>query len=217
MRCTPIALLITIGCLFSGELAAQQPPPQKSRVEILKSLSEKTQKLDTTLEKMKEKHANATSAAETEAVKKLKTLAQTEAGRGEIAEATETWTDVLEVDATDLEAKKYFRSIGRLDIVEKLVAQAEAKKVDVPKRRLVWQGESGINFRRLPDGTWLETWTNKDVKKVHTEVSRSPYHIGLFNRTGNSRIYHIIYPDHIYWKHANDKRWKLGPDGVWQE
>ncbi len=199
----------------------QAAPPQaatpKSRVDILKSLSQKTEQLDNTLEQMKQKHATATTAAEADAVKKLKALAQTETSNGEIAEATETWTDVLEIDPSDVEAKKYFRSIGRLDLIEKTVAAAEAKNDFLPQRRTLWQGESGIVFRRLPDGTWLETWTNKDVRKVHTERSRSPYNIVLFNRTGSSRVLHIIYPDHCYWKHYNDRRWQLGSNGIWSE
>jgi len=212
-----IAVMLT-GSVFSDRLPAQQTQPPKSKAEILKQLHEKEQKLDEALEKMREKHAQATSQAEADAVKKLKKLAQTEAGNGEIAEATETWSDVLEIDPSDFEAKKFFRSIGRLDIVEKKVAQAAAKKVELPTRRLLWQADNGQIFRRLPDGTWFESWANRDRQRVHREVSRSPYSIELFNRNGNSRIQHILYPDHYYWKAFLDKRWNLEPAvAAWKE
>lgn len=219
MRCPLVAFFVTaLAFCCASELAAQQAQPPKSKAEILKALSQKTEQLDKTLEQMKEKHAKATKNAEADAVTKLKKLAQTEASGGEIAEATETWTDILEIDTTDVEAKKFFRSIGRLDIVEKTLAQAEAKQSVLPTRRLFYEADNGITFRLLPDGSWLETWTNNDRQRIHQERGRNPYHIFLFNRTGSLRVLHIIYPDHYYWKHYLDKKWHLEPAvGAWKE
>ncbi len=216
----PLVALVVLVVLHavSSHCEAQQPAqPPKSRADIVKDFAEKQRKLDDTLDEMKKKHSKAVKEAEAEAVKKLKTIAQSEAGKGEIAEATQTWTSVLEIDASDIEAKKFFRSIGRLDIVQQQLEKASQREVVFPKRRTEWQGENGINFRLLPDGTWFESWATKERQRVHREVSRSPYHVELFNRNGSSRVQHILYPDHFYWKAYLDKEWNLGEDGAWIE
>ncbi|WP_417745974.1 hypothetical protein [Rosistilla oblonga] len=94
--------------------------------EAMKRLGGRTKKLDDKLAVIQAAYLKATRDAETKTIGWLKQIARFEVGNGQLAKATEAWTEVLKLDSSDKEAREFFRTIGRLDVVQKQIARAKS-------------------------------------------------------------------------------------------
>lgn len=94
--------------------------------EAVKRLGGRTKELDDKLTEIQAAHQKATQEAEAKAIVWLKQIARFEVGNGQLAKATEAWTEVLKLDTSDNEAREFFRTIGRLDVVQKQITRARS-------------------------------------------------------------------------------------------
>lgn len=193
---------------------AQDPKP---RDEIRKELDEQKKKLDAILQDILDDHLKAVREAEKAAIEELKALARMEAGSGKIREATEAWTEVIKLDSTDADANKFFKAIGREDIIQQEIAKAIERQSPEPSKRNEWQSEGNSVYRRLPNGSWLHIWQDKDGlhQRTMVEVGRTPYFIELFHDAGSFKQYKRIYGDRLFWRYANEKDWVDQIRGQW--
>lgn len=215
MRQLMIGLVIASLVHVAGaNVIAQDPQP---REEIHKELEEQKKKLDAILQGIVDDHLKAVREAEKAAIEELKALARAEAGSGKIREATEAWTEVIKLDSTDPEANKFFRAIGREDIVQQQIAKAIEEQSPEPSMRVQWQSESGSVYRRQANGIWTHSWQDKDGlhQRAYVEVGRTPCFIELFHDAGHFKQHKRIYGDRLFWRYANEKDWIDQTKGQW--
>lgn len=215
VRSLIIGLIIAMFVHVAGiNVNAQDPKP---RDEIRKELDEQKKKLDTILQGIIDDHLKAVREAEKVAIEELKTLARSEAGNGKIREATDAWTEVIKLDSTDADANKYFKAIGREDIIQQEIAKAIERQSPEPSKRIQWQSESGGVYRRLPNGTWLHAWQGKDgvEQLIYVEVGRTPYYVEIFHDAGRWKQFKRIYGDRVFARYANETDWTAVNDGQW--
>ncbi|MBI1247074.1 hypothetical protein GC197_04425 [bacterium] len=221
MQKSPVFILVFGFCIaIAARTALAQSGQPDTKNGILSDLTKEINKFDGVLEEMTKKHAVAVHEARDRAVEQLRAIAKSQAGQGEIATATETWADLLILDPEDAEAKQFFASIDRLDIVQKIVNRnGNSKSRNQQIQRIVWQGENGTIVYRRPDGAWVERAPAPEGKEpreeVYSEVSRNDYSIELFRRSGLSRFNFLICADHVMWKHKLDKNWSIISSGQW--
>ncbi|MHC2068878.1 hypothetical protein ACYFX5_15525 [Bremerella sp. T1] len=214
----PTIVVVTV-IMLSGQwpvssAIAQDPSP---RDEVRRELEEQKEKFNKILQDMRDKHLKATRELEQKVIEELKALARSEAGNGKIKEATETWTEVVRIDATDADANKFFKAIGREDIIRQQILKAVERQSPEPTQRVEWHGEKGLVFRRQSDGRWLETWEDKGElkRRVHVELGRTPYFIETFHDGGHFKLYQRIYGDRLFWRYANHQKWREATKGLW--
>lgn len=201
---------------------AQAPQPAETQVDVLRDFTAEKKKLNDYVEQMREKHAVAVKQAKQKAIDELKKLAGAEAGSGEIAKATDTWSQVLQLAPDDNDAKVYMRAIGRIDLIEKANKQLTVAQTKPADQQILWQGENGMTIRRQPDGKWQELTPQPNgaqaQERIFTELGRNAYEIELQSVSGSTDNIHILVcRDHILRRYDADRRWTLQTTGHWVE
>ncbi|MBI1247070.1 hypothetical protein GC197_04405 [bacterium] len=213
---------------FAGgqSVVMAQAPQAPSRSDLLKAFAAQKKKLDDVLEEMVAKHDEAVKQARAKAVKQLEGIAKNEMSQGEIAKATATWTEILKIDPINVDAKAYFRSIGRIDdalalsneILRKQQTGSSAPS-PTPIQRIVWRGEDGNVFQRSQNGSWIHIMPVDDGKGAkqyaYEEISRNAESVELFRKAGARGSHLMLYPDHSMWRWESDRDWTLVSDGHW--
>jgi len=213
----PLLLSLLIAPLIhvvGMSVSAQDPHP---RDEIRQELQAQKEKLDKILHEIEDKHLQAVREAEKAAVEELKTLARSKAGSGNIKEATEAWTEVIKLDSTDPDANKFFRAIGREDIVQQEIVKAIERQSPEPTKRVEWRSDGNTVYRLQSNGVWLQLYQDKDGlhQKPHVETSRTPYFIELFYDGGSHKQFKRLYGDRMFWRYANEQEWTNQNNGQW--
>lgn len=137
----------------------------------------------------------------------LEGIARRAVADGQLAEAAKAWEEVLRLDPEHRDAREFFRTLGRLDEVEKRLA-----KVPGDDRRVWVRGSSKKPaFVLQPDGRWKEIRTT-GAHKMWTETSRDAHTIEMSRPGGQSLRLHR---GGFYWT-STDGKWAFGESGKWR-
>jgi hypothetical protein len=152
----------------------------------------------------------AIMACDAELIASLKMLAKSSIAAGDLSQAATRWEEVLKFDAADVDAKAFFETIKRGDVVKKYWDKREKQWQAL--RRIEFHTVSGRVFSKLPNGVWLEN-TNK-IKRIHREIERNDYFVLIELEDGNER--HLLLPDRFFWNNTNDRGiWRIDEPGQW--
>ncbi|QDV66970.1 hypothetical protein Poly24_06600 [Rosistilla carotiformis] len=215
MRLTYVLILAFacgIACADDGKPAIVLEESPASVDEAMERLSGRTKELDGKLTEIQAAHLKATRDAEAKAIGWLKQIARFEVGKGQLTRATEAWTEVLKLDFSDKEAREFFTTIGRLDVVQ---AQIKRERDDSkkPLSRTMFVCESGRVFKKISDGKWEDTAPNH--RGIHREVRTDATGV-LLEQIDNS-TFHWLTATRFYWNTPKNRHlWHIDEPGVWE-
>ncbi|MEZ6089317.1 MAG: hypothetical protein R3C05_15050 [Pirellulaceae bacterium] len=194
----------------------------KTVEEAMERMSALVEIADKKLATAENKHQVAIDEIEQQAIGWLVTIARTHAGSGRIAEASKTYAKVLEIDLENPVARKFFEAIGRLDEIEKEIAEGkenfspEVKEKRPALKKVEWrrtdQKESQHRFVRLPNGLWQEISSDGKPQSLLVVVAQFPDLVELRDRTGKLMV--RIHDSAFYYS-SDGKNWKSGALGRW--
>lgn len=228
MRLLVLILWVSISV---GVIADEPPvlptktPPAKEQIvledgpltsdQVLAQFAERSKAAEAVLNEAQWQFNKTMESIEEATVDELKRVARNDASKGEIASATEIWTEVLKLRPQDEDAKKFLATINRLDLVQKQIAASTARtSAAKPKLRVEFKCESGRVFKKLANGLWSDS----GHAPGHQEVYRDESMVVLRDPTG---IEHALLSRAYLWGSRKDRTgsdrhlWWDGELGTW--
>ncbi|TWU03586.1 S8/S53 family peptidase [Neorhodopirellula pilleata] len=184
----------------------------------------------------------AIKLARQKAILEIHPLAKNAVASKDLKYASDAYLQILKIDSADEEARDFFRTNNQLEAIEKQLEQqikkqepskpaemivkvnSEAMSMDAGKaeeasamRRLQFESENGIVFKKLPDGSWVKLNPNGEVDYTLQEIDRNSYSVTI-RADAKNNVIHQLLPDHFLW--AWEGGWNRGSrtkgaDGHW--
>lgn len=183
---------------------SENAEPQNAK-EIIASWESKRTQLET------EHHARLIELDES-TIERLVQLARQLASDGKIADAKETWIELLKLDPNNPDGKEFCEALGIWAQVKKQLGKLRTTKSKTYDR-IEYQCASGRVFKKQSNGLWSDT----NFPVTYREAGRNEYAVTIVAMTADADV-HVLLPDHFQFAKGRD--WKKGQryrgeDGGW--